>query len=77
MVVLVKENFHLFKWSDEGAVEEIEDLKSMARFGELRVWACRFLCGCRASVIPVPEPVKASGQAQTHYSRVYVISYDI
>jgi len=29
MVVLVKEKFHLFKWSDEGAVEEIEDLKGM------------------------------------------------
>ncbi|CAN6989233.1 unnamed protein product [Brassica oleracea var. botrytis] len=23
------EKFHLFKWSDEGAVEEIEDLKGM------------------------------------------------
>ncbi|KAL0663297.1 hypothetical protein Bca4012_100134 [Brassica carinata] len=43
----------------------------------LLVWACRFLCCGLASVIPVSEPVKASGQARTHYSHVYVVTYEI
>lgn len=58
-------------------VSLVSALVTLDRFGELRVWACRFLCGGRASVISAPEPVKASGQAQTRYSRVYVVSYDI